>query len=48
MLSAVLQNAARFQIQLEVTLEKTQPIYLLFEVLNNIRNINASQKEWFC
>lgn len=44
MLSAILQNAVRFQIEMEVSLEKTQPIYLLFEVLNNIRNIHSSQQ----
>lgn len=43
-----MQNAVRFQIEMEVSLKKTQPIYLFFEVPNNIRNINASQQEWFC
>lgn len=43
-LSAILQNAVQFQIEMEVVLEKTQPIYLPFEVLNNIRNVHASQQ----
>lgn len=43
-LSAILQNAVRFQIEMEVVLGKTEPIYLPFEVLNNIRNVHASQQ----
>lgn len=43
-LSAILQNAVRFQIEMEVGLEKTEPIYLPFEVLNNIRNVHESQQ----
>lgn len=30
--------------EMEVGLEKTQPIYPPFEVLNNIRNVHASQQ----
>ena len=45
MLSAILQNAVRFQIEMEVVLGKIQPIYLPFEVLNNIRKVHASQQD---
>lgn len=32
------------QVEMEVVLEETQSIYLPFEVLNNIRNVHASQQ----